>query len=88
MTERYINLENTYTIIPENTQESDKKRQILISKKLNGSVYNKLDIKEYQKNNFNQVFITDKINFFSLVKLLIIKKNKLYSYNLVKKIHT
>ena len=75
-------LSKTYSIIPHNTLDSDQKRQIIISNNLDGTIFKYFNTKQYKQNYYNQIFITDKIDFFSLAKLLFVKKNKLYSYNL------
>ena len=76
------NVINTYAIIPEYTLSSDKKRQLIIANKINSELFSKLRIVEFNKRKFENIFITDKINFITLIKIFFINKKKIISYNL------
>ena len=70
---------NTYCVIPNNTLKGDKHRQNNICQKLNGEIFNDFSIKKYKKKLFSNIFFTDKIKLIDLIKIIFIKKNKVFS---------
>jgi hypothetical protein len=82
MDKKFKKLISTYAIIPKITLSSDKKRQVIIASKFNTEFYSKLKIFEFKKKKFDNIFITDKVDFITLIKMLLIKKKRILSYNL------